>query len=191
MYWKRCYLSKWSQKLPILSEAENQFSHIVKYQGVSSPKGNFDKTSLVLKETIKTCAVKVGEELLVKGGQKRTWKKCFCEMHVKDYLKNLRPEEYNPEKVIVLRVWSNKKRKTKLQFQIKATCDLFGPYVESLKIDEMKSSENSSNKIPLNAVITGFPHLTELSLRFKQVRLNYRVVTKSFISSKSNSELRK
>lgn len=31
----------------------------------------------------------------------RTWKKSFCEMHVKNYLENLRPEEYNPEKVIV------------------------------------------------------------------------------------------
>lgn len=30
----------------------------------------------------------------------RTWKKGFCEMHVKNYFENLRPEEYNPEKVI-------------------------------------------------------------------------------------------
>ncbi|CAG9771194.1 unnamed protein product [Ceutorhynchus assimilis] len=53
-------------------------------------------------------------------------------------------------------------------FQIKELCDLCGPHVEILKIQEMISSENSPNKIPLNAIVTGLANLTEISLTFKQ-----------------------
>lgn len=77
------------------------------------------------------------------------WKQSFLEVYLRDYLEKIKPEEYSAEK-------------------IKELADLCGDYVRKLEIREMQCSENSSNRIPLNAIVTGLKYLTELSLCFKQ-----------------------
>ncbi|XP_050306843.1 dynein regulatory complex subunit 5-like [Anthonomus grandis grandis] len=155
VYWKKCYLIRWPKKVAKIKEDFGYLSHIVR-NGVNVLNEDFISEQLGSKNGKSSASgskrskpSRKYSDISTERPVGRTWKKIYCEMHVKDYLERLRPEDYNPEK-------------------IKELCDLFGPYVELLSIEEMISSETSANKMPLNAVTTGFPHLTELSLRFKQ-----------------------
>ncbi|XP_066255161.1 dynein regulatory complex subunit 5 [Euwallacea similis] len=159
VYWKKCCVHRWPKKVPDI-KTQTEAIEIVR-EGIRENKGFFSNvsdrhtTNKSASSSSNSSSRKTSGKSSLKGNaqeqqQVKTWKKFYCEMHVKDYLENLKPEEYNPEK-------------------IKELCDLCGPYVQILRIQQMISSENSPNKIPLNSVITGLPHLTELHLRFKQV----------------------
>ncbi|XP_066143294.1 dynein regulatory complex subunit 5 [Euwallacea fornicatus] len=158
VYWRKCCVHRWPNKVADIktrTEAigavrdgthesnegfESNASDHTTNKPASSGSGSLSRTSQ--KSSLKGNA---------QGRQQgNTWKKFYCEMHVKDHFENLKPEEYSPEKV-------------------KELCDLCGPYVQTLRIQQMISSKNSPNKIPLNSAITGLPYLTELHLRFKQV----------------------
>uniref|UniRef100_A0AAR5Q2L6 Uncharacterized protein n=1 Tax=Dendroctonus ponderosae TaxID=77166 RepID=A0AAR5Q2L6_DENPD len=133
VYWEKCYLNRWPNKLP-KDTAKSRSS--------------------------KTTGAQTGNKL-----EANAWKKYYCEMHLRDYLESLKPENYNP-------------------VEIKQLCGLCGPYVDALEIHETICSEASNGKIPLHALLTGLEHLKMLSLRFKQTyakdEFSWNTVTTSY-----------
>nr|XP_015836066.1 PREDICTED: T-complex-associated testis-expressed protein 1 isoform X2 [Tribolium castaneum] len=133
IYWKRCYLQRWPKVIPENVSLDVQINEIVKVS-------NSRKSSEESERSRKSSA---------EAGFKRTWKECFLEIHICEYLEKLKPEKYDAEK-------------------IKELADLCTDYVKILDIRELQCSENSPNRIPLNAITSGLGNLTELSICFKQ-----------------------
>ncbi|XP_044267221.1 dynein regulatory complex subunit 5-like [Tribolium madens] len=133
VYWKRCYLQKWPKSIPENVSLDVQINEIVK---VSNSRKSSEESERSRKSS-------TTEHF------KRTWKECFLETHICEYLEKLKPEDYDAEK-------------------IKELADLCTDYVKILNIRELQCSENSPNRIPLNAITSGLENLTELSICFKQ-----------------------
>ncbi|KAJ3654632.1 hypothetical protein Zmor_013807 [Zophobas morio] len=140
IYWKRCYLQRWPKLIPENVSLDIQISEIVKVNNGSRKSSTTNSASSQRSR-------KSSQEQ--QKSNKRTWKECFLEMHLREYLEKLKPEDYDAEK-------------------IKELSDLCGIYVKILELRELQSSENSPSRIPLNAIVTGLENLTELSICFKQ-----------------------
>ncbi|RZC32807.1 NLRC3-like [Asbolus verrucosus] len=146
IYWKRCYLDRWPKLLPQDVHLDFQMSEIVKVHSNNSRKssdvGNSNSKSRASSKSRHSSVVQ-------QNSNERTWKGCFLETHIREYLEKLKPECYDA-------------------VEIKELSDLCGAYVKILNIRELQCSENSPSRIPLNAILTGLETLTELSLCFKQ-----------------------
>lgn len=95
VYWKRCYYSKWPKTLPKDPPEENIFPSIVSHSSSSSSSetavnGNNHKNNL--KDHLGS--VKDGQ-----NNKPKSWKHYYLEMYLREFLQNLKPEEYDSEKV--------------------------------------------------------------------------------------------
>ncbi|XP_068904542.1 dynein regulatory complex subunit 5-like [Tenebrio molitor] len=140
IYWKRCYLKKWPKLIPENVSTDVQINEIVRVNNGSRKSSTANSVASPRSKK---------SSLQQQNPNQRNWKECFLEMHLRDYLEKLKPEDYDAEK-------------------IKELSDLCGIYVKILDIRELQCSENSPSRIPLNAIITGLENLSELSICFKQ-----------------------
>ncbi|KAF7270060.1 dynein regulatory complex subunit 5-like [Rhynchophorus ferrugineus] len=156
IYWKKCFLKRWPKKYPplktnvplqqfirnSLNEANEEFLKETLQKESSNQQSQVGSR----RSSRTSCGTSSVKSEIVND---ISWKRLYVETHVQEYLESLEPERYNPEKM-------------------KNLCDLCGDYLGVLRIDQMLCSLNSPSKIPLNAVVTGFRNLRELSLCFKQ-----------------------
>lgn len=85
VYWKRCYEERWPKQLP------NDIIYSTHACRSSTPSST-DKTITHYNAHKSEYVSKIVDDI-------RTWKCCYLEMHVKEVLENLRPEDYEPEEV--------------------------------------------------------------------------------------------
>ncbi|GJQ82478.1 hypothetical protein Trydic_g14469 [Trypoxylus dichotomus] len=169
-YWLRCYRDRWPKKPPIgrnFSEIESlqqEKKQVLTYSSSlssdnseigdrSSKTGSSEKLSKVSSQYSKESSpssplsrnTAQNEETL------KTWKEFYFEMHIKEYLENLEPENYDGEK-------------------IKEITSLCKDYVTSLTLNEMRAPTKTDvpDHIPLISILGELHRLTELTLCFKQ-----------------------
>lgn len=95
VFWRRCYIQRWPQSLP--HEVQDiEISEIVhchdvrKYSNVFSARNSVIGPSSRIPTPLKRRRRITG---------KKSWKDCYIEMHIREYLENLKPENYDAEKV--------------------------------------------------------------------------------------------
>lgn len=117
-YWLRCYQNRWPQKPPIgrnFSEIENltqdrkevvDFSSSLTLNNRTESNKSLEEsnkhksTGGNSRESIKSSPSSAVSSRTIKNESRlKTWKELYLEMHIKEYLENLEPENYNPEKV--------------------------------------------------------------------------------------------
>lgn len=96
IYWQRCYKKRWPKELPHQVKAVEIFeivhsNDIRKSSLVYSSKGS-DRSGSSRNST-------TNRKSNYTDIEKKTWKQCYIEMHVRDYLEKLKPEQYNAEEV--------------------------------------------------------------------------------------------
>lgn len=101
VYWKKCYYSKWPKLLPKDPPEENSFPATVSQSssGTSSSveiiATNGNNRQYKSKEINSSLEIVESEQ----NKNRKTWKHYYLEMHLKEFLENLRPEEFGCEKV--------------------------------------------------------------------------------------------
>lgn len=138
IYWKKCFKNRW----PTLSTPKHCNEEVD--VNFSIVRTNFSTNS--------------SRRSSLKTQTSRSWKECYIETHVKEYLENLRCEDYDAEK-------------------IKELCDLCGPFVRKLCLNQLQFSSIAPNRVPLNGILAGLENINELSLCFKQVSLYKKLNT--------------
>lgn len=109
-YWLRCYRARWPNKPPLgrnFSEVENLLQRKEDTRNVtSSPQNNESIRAPNNHSTLKTSSEKsTGSNSLnssvisAKINGEKSWKELYLEMHLREYLENLEPENYDPEQV--------------------------------------------------------------------------------------------
>lgn len=99
VYWRRCYEERWPKQLPEHVASEVNFP--ICSSNTSSRTDNVIDDS----RTSHTEDVSPIINDLSCGFETKTWKHYYLEMHVKDFLEKLRPEEYESEKVILYQLY--------------------------------------------------------------------------------------
>ncbi|KAJ8913522.1 hypothetical protein NQ315_017073 [Exocentrus adspersus] len=164
VYWRKCYLEKWPKQLPDKVKPV-EFTEIFRDTRKLSSACS-DGNGRISRRSSQASLGKIKTKTFIsKDSDKKTWKQCYLEMYLKDYLENLKPENYDAKKM-------------------KELSDLCSPYVKTLRMDQMQCSESSPNRIPLNSVLSAFQPLKELSICFKQTyvgeQFSWNVVTTAF-----------
>lgn len=88
VYWKRCYEGRWPNQLPKNIKEDVSFPMYTSTTRSSSIE-TIDSNTNKSQSTFQTNDLSFT----------KTWKDYYLEMHIKEYLEYLRPEEYEPEKV--------------------------------------------------------------------------------------------
>lgn len=88
VYWKRCYLERWPRALP------KNISEDVTYPIYASTTSS---TTVSVIDGINEVSDILETEAVFYV--KKTWKHFYLEMHFREFLELLPPEEYEPEKV--------------------------------------------------------------------------------------------
>ncbi|KAJ8981722.1 hypothetical protein NQ317_003787 [Molorchus minor] len=153
MYWMRCYAERWPLNLPHdvkpLEIFEVLRSNNTRTLSNSCNGNNAHGKSSTRGSTTNVAKIESRDKLKRNNPDQRNWKEFYIEMHMKEYLESLKPEQYDAEKM-------------------KELSDLCSSYIKVLKIDQLQSSEDSETRVPLNSILTGFQNLQDLSLCFKQ-----------------------
>lgn len=90
VYWKRCYEERWPKQLPRNVTEDFIFPM---YSSTSSRSETVDSSNTNHSESA------LQNNDLSSGIKTKTWKHYYLEMHLKEFLEYLRPEEYEPEAV--------------------------------------------------------------------------------------------
>ncbi|XP_045471981.1 dynein regulatory complex subunit 5-like [Harmonia axyridis] len=155
IYWKKCALLRWPQKMPMNITDSGMF---IFNSPNSKEEKHEDKEDLQV-DGEKSYNSEIDESSSVNSllpYDRKTWKEYYLENHIKEYLEKMEPAEYDPE-------------------QMKKICDICGPFVRTLNIEELRctNNEEGSLRIPLGSVLTGLPKLQELSVCFKQKYIGF------------------
>lgn len=95
VYWRRCFINKWPKKIPF-DVAEVESYEIVK---ISSSRKSSINESISSRRSSRRSSKEERRKSSLNLEQKRSWKECFFEMYVKEYLETMKPENYDAEKV--------------------------------------------------------------------------------------------
>lgn len=96
IYWKRCYLQKWPKIISENVATDVQINESVK---VNNSRKSSNDNNNGTDTSIKSRKSSMEEEPF-----KRSWKECFLEAHIREYLEKLKPEDYDAEKVCNIRL---------------------------------------------------------------------------------------
>lgn len=110
VYWKRCYLEKWPRQQPVnvrpieISEifrgdGSRRLSSTFSVNGSNGSTGGRNSMSGSQSSQLSQEPRKIVGNTKNIDYDKRTWKEYYIEMYLKEYLENMKPEEYDAEKV--------------------------------------------------------------------------------------------
>ncbi|XP_044750313.1 dynein regulatory complex subunit 5-like [Coccinella septempunctata] len=147
-YWKKSALERWPHLMPTNVTECDMFtfpSKAIEKKSFDCDDENISDTSLYTENSSEKTGVFT---------ETKSWKQYYLENHIKEYLEKLQPEEYDPE-------------------EMKKICDICGPFVKSLQIEELRRADKDGCRIPIGSVLSGLPKLQELSICFKEKYIGF------------------